>query len=101
MTQKANLNFKKINTALLFFTLAVFGFYLYQTISISSGNVSLVVLKKDFLERKNTGNAEVTDNLDASFARENLQMTEIERFDYIIVGRDEFAFTEDRNESKQ
>lgn len=88
-----NLDFRKINTLLLFFTLFVFGYYIYQTISISSGNVALVVLKKQFLDMKNGENPEKRD-LDDTFAKEALGMTEIERFDYIMVGRDEFALTE-------
>jgi len=94
-----NLNFKKMNLFLLSFTLFVFGFYLYQVISISSGNVALVALKKEFLDMKNGDTLEKKD-LDPVFAKETLGMSEIDRFDYIMVGRDEFALfglTKDEN----
>jgi len=84
---------KKINLALLFFTVFLLGFYIYQTISISSGMVGLVTLKKEFLERKNNLNS-----LEPSFVKENLKMAEIEKFDYIIIGPSEFALIEE-NES--
>lgn len=83
---------KKTNTFLLFLTLGLFGFYLYQTISISSGDVALKTLKKEFLDMKN-GEIAGKKELDAVFAKETLGMTEIEKFDYIMVGRDEFAAT--------
>ena len=95
-----NINFKKINIFLLSFTLFAFGYYLYQTISISSGNVALVALKKKFLVRSNGETAEKKD-LDAGFAKETLGMTEIEKFDYIMVGLDEFALTERVGQTKQ
>ena len=95
-----NLNFKKINILLLPFTLFVFGYYLYQTVSISSGNVALVALKKEFFDRKN-GEAVEKKDFDAGFARETLGMTEIEKFDYIMVGQDEFALTERIGQTKQ
>lgn len=87
-----NLNFKKVNVFFLSLTLSVFGYYLYQAISISSGNVALKTLKKEFLDMKN-GETAGKKELDAVFAKESLGMTEIEKFDYIMVGRDEFAAT--------
>lgn len=84
---------KKLNLILLFFTVFLLGFYIYQTISISSGMVGLVTLKKEFLERKNNLNS-----LEPSFVKENLKMAEIEKFDYIIIGPSEFALIEE-NES--
>ena len=93
-----NLNLKKINILLLSFFLSVFGYYLYQAISISSGNVALVALKKEFLDMKNGDIAEKND-LDAVFAKETLGMTEIEKFDYIMVGRDEFVLTVTKDEN--
>ena len=37
--------------------------------------------------------------LDAAFVKETLGMTEIERFDYIMVGLDEFALTVTKDEN--
>ena len=93
-----NLNLKKLNIILLSFFLSVFGYYLYQAISISSGNVALVALKKDFLDMKN-GYSSSKNELDAAFVKETLGMTEIERFDYIMVGLDEFALTVTKDEN--
>ncbi len=93
-----NLNIAKLNILLLSFTLSVFGYYLYQTVSISSGNVALKALKKDFLDIKN-GNVVEKKDLDAAFAKETLGMTEIDKFDYMMVGRDEFALTGIKDEN--
>jgi len=90
---------KKINLILLFFTLFLLSFYIYQTISISSGKIGLVNYKKDFLEMKNNLSASIAtsesrDNFEPDFIKENLKMAEIEKFDYIIVGPSEFALIE-------
>ncbi len=87
---------KKLNTILLFFTVFLLGFYIYQTISISSGMVGLVSLKKEFLERKNNLNS-----LEPSFVKEDLKMAEIEKFDYIIIGPSEFALIEGNESASQ
>lgn len=91
---------KKINITLLFFIMFLFGLYIYQTISISSGMVSLVNLKKEFLDRKNDLNSAVyspgsRDDFEPSFIKETLKMAEIEKFDYIIIGPSEFVLIED------
>ena len=93
---------KKINLILLISILILFGYYIYQTISISSGNVSLVELKKEFLEKKNnlaSINSQIKNHsLEPSSIKENLGMSEIEKFDYIILGPSEFALVkEDEN----
>lgn len=81
---------KKLNITLSFLIMFLFGLYIYQTISISSGIVSLVNLKKEFLDRKNDLNS-----FEPSFTKENLKMAEIEKFDYIIIGPSEFVLIED------
>ncbi len=96
---KNKIDFRKINIALLIFVSALFGYYIYQTVFISSGGVSLVALKKEFLERKNSlsaASAQVQNrqNFDPDFIKDNLKMTEVERFDYIIIGPSEFALIE-------
>lgn len=95
-------SFKKINLILLSFTLFLLSFYIYQTISISSGKISLINYKKDFLERKNNLSALISDlksrdNFDPDFIKENFKMAEIEKFDYIIVGPSEFALIENNS----
>ena len=97
---------KKINLILLFFVLFLLGFYVYQTISVSSGRVSLVNLKKEFLERKNNLNIAVSDlkNRDIfepALIKEKLKMVEIEKFDYIIVGPSEFALIQNNSNSER
>lgn len=90
---------KKINLILLFFALFLLGFYIYQTISISSGKIGLTYSKKEFLERKNNLSASFSvlknrDNFEPDFIKENFKMAEIEKFDYIIIGPSEFALIE-------
>jgi len=91
----------------LFFVLFLFGFYIYQTISVSSGMVSLVALKKEVLERKNNLAAALSGQdhragFDPAFIKEKLGMAEIEKFDYIIVGPSEFALIgNNSNEQRQ
>lgn len=87
-----------INVSLLFLILFLFGFYIYQSVFISSGKVALVSLKKEFLEKKNkleaeTSNLKKNDDFNPDSIRENLKMVEIEKFDYIIIGPSEFALT--------
>lgn len=99
-----NFNLIRINVFFLITTLVLFGFYIYQTISISSGNVNLVNLKKEFLERKNNINlagleARNQNNFDPILLKEDFKMTEIERFDYLILGPSEFALIEDTSRS--
>ncbi|MEK7579939.1 MAG: hypothetical protein AAB469_01985 [Patescibacteria group bacterium] len=96
-----------INTGLLVLVLFLFGFYIYQSVSISSGKVALINLKKEFLEKKNnleteTANLKKTAEFNPDSIRENLKMVEIEKFDYIIIGPSEFALTEsDLNAERQ
>ena len=83
----------------MFFALFLFSFYIYQTISISSGKIGLVHSKKEFLERKNNLSASILslknrDNFEPDFIKENFKMAEIEKFDYIIVGPSEFVLIE-------
>ena len=90
------INFKKINLVLLVFVLILFGYYVYQTIFISSGKVSLVNLKKDFLERKNNlslliSAAQSRNNFDPDLIKNDFKMAEIEKFDYLIIGPSEFV----------
>lgn len=98
---------KKINLILLSFTLFLLSFYIYQTISISSGKIELVHSKKDFLERKNNLSASFSvlknrNNFEPDFIKENFKMAEIEKFDYIIVGPSEFVLIEEtKAESNQ
>lgn len=97
---------KKINLILLFFILFLFGFYIYQTISISSGSVALINLKKEFLERKNNLNNIISqiqngENFDPTFIKENFQMAEIEKFDYIIIGLSEFALIKEETRTER
>lgn len=96
---------KKINLILLTSVLTLFGYYIYQTILISSGNVSLVELKKEFLERKNNLagiNSQIKNyNLDPYSIKGNLGMSEIEKFDYIIIGPSEFALIKENENIRQ
>ena len=80
---------KKINFLLLLFAAFLLGFYVYQSISISSGRVALLNLKKEFLENKNNLNSSALKQGD--YDVENLKLAEIEKFDYIIIGPSEFA----------
>ena len=99
-------NFRKVNSVLLLFVLTLFSYYIYQSISISSGNVSLVNLKKEFLERKNdlakilnqSGNNE---NFESDLIKERFKMAEIKKFDYIIVGPSEFALIQGNLKNSQ
>src|SRR3989344_7562009 len=90
------MSFRKINLLLLVFVLILFGYYIYQTIFISSGKVSLVNLKKEFLERKNNlslliSAAQSRNNFDPDLIKYDLKMAEIEKFDYLFIGPSEFA----------
>lgn len=89
-------NLKKINLTLLVFISILFGYYIYQAISISSGKVNLISLKKEFFERKNNLSqliSAVQQKYDFSpdFIKTNFKMTEIEKFDYLIIGPSEFV----------
>lgn len=97
---------KKINLILLSFVLFLLSFYIYQAISISSGRIGLVHSQKEFLDRKNNLNALVGalknhDNFEPDFIKENFKMTEIEKFDYIIVGPSEFALIENSSDEQR
>lgn len=97
---------KKLNPILLLLVLSLLGFYIYQTISISSGKIGLVHSKKEFLERKNNLSASLVfknrNNFEPDFIKENFKMAEIEKFDYIIVGPSEFVLIEEtKAESNQ
>lgn len=98
---------KKINLIVLGFVLVLFGYYIYQNIFISSGKVSLVNLKKEFLERKNNldllvSAAQSQYNFDPDLIKKNFKMAEIEKFDYLIIGPSEFALIGNRKfESQQ
>lgn len=100
------INFRKVNSILLLFVLTLFSYYIYQAISISSENVSLVNLKKEFLDRKNdlakiqsqSGNNE---NFEPDLIKERFKMTEIEKFDYIMVGPSEFALIQGNSTNSQ
>lgn len=97
---------KKTDLTLLFFVLFLLAFYVYQTIFISSGRVSLVNLKKDFLERKNNLNVAVSDSknrdiFEPALIKEKLKMTEIKRFDYIIIGPSEFVLIQNNSNSER
>ena len=99
-------NFRKVNSIFLLFVLTLFSYYIYQAISISSGNVGLVNLKKEFLERKNdlakiqsrSGNNE---SFEPDLIKERFKMAEIEKFDYIIVGPSEFALIQGNSTNSQ
>ena len=100
------INFKRINLLLLSAVLVLFGYYIYQTVSISSGNVGLASLKKEFLERKHnlTGvasRADNSENFEPDLIKEALKMAEIERFDYIIIGPSEFALIQENSANSQ
>lgn len=109
--QKTNnlnqINFKKINLVLLGFVLILFSYYIYQTIFVSSGKVSLVNLKKEFLERKNNlslliSAAQNRNNFDPDLIKNDFKMAEIEKFDYLIIGPSEFVLIGDgKFESQQ
>ena len=97
---------KKINLFILLFVLVLLGYYIYQTVSISSGNVGLASLKKEFLERKNNLNgvasrADNSENFEPDLIKEALKMAEIERFDYIIIGPSEFALIQENSANSQ
>lgn len=121
---------KKINLFILLFVLVLFGYYIYQTVSISSGNVGLASLKKEFLERKNNLNgvasphtkrgqaygqlnkvsprygvgasrADNPENFEPDLIKEAFKMAEIERFDYIIIGPSEFALIQENSANSQ
>ncbi len=97
---------KKINLFVLLFVLVLFGYYIYQTVSISSGNVGLASLKKEFLERKNNLNgiasrADNPENFKPDLIKKILKMAEIERFDYIIIGPSEFALIQGNSANSQ
>jgi hypothetical protein len=89
-------NLKKLNLILIILVLALLGYYIYQSIFISSGSVNLVNLKKEFLERKSSLNLLVStiqkqDDFNPELIKKDFQMTEIEKFDYLIIGPSEFA----------
>lgn len=95
-TTQIQINYKKINVLLLAFVLLLFGYYIYQTNIISSGNIVLVNLKKDLIARKDSINSifsetEQSGKFSPAFVRENLKMVEIQGFDYLILGPSEFA----------
>ena len=99
-------NLKRINLLLLSAVLTLFGYYIYQTVSISSGNVGLVNLKKEFLEKKNnlngfTSRADNPENFEPDLIKEALKMAEIERFDYIIIGPSEFVLIQKNSNNTQ
>ena len=94
------MNVQKINLLLLVSVLILFGYYIYQTIFISSGKVSLVNLKKEFLERKNNlslliSAAQSRNNFDPDLIKNDFKMAEIEKFDYLIIGPSEFVLIGD------
>lgn len=89
-------NFKKINLIILGFISALFSYYIYQAIFISSGSISLVNSKKEFLERKNNlslliSAAQNQNNFNPDLIKSDFKMTEIKKFDYLIIGPSEFA----------
>lgn len=92
------LNLKKINLIFLFFVLFLLSFYIYQTISISSGKIGLLYSQKEFLERKNnlsvSSNLKNRDDFEPDLIKKSFKMIEIEKFDYIIIGPSEFALIE-------
>jgi len=68
--------------------------------------VSLVNLKKEFLEKKNNLAAVLSDsenrgNFEPAFIKEKLKMAEIDGFDYIIVGPSEFALIENNSNAER
>lgn len=99
-------NLKAANLVVLSLVLVLFSYYIYQTVSISSNNVSLVSSKKEFLERKNNlslliSQSQNYNDFNPDSVRENLKMSEIEKFDYIIIGPSEFAFIKGDEEVSQ
>ena len=95
---------KKLNLILLVSVVFLFGFYIYQTVSISSGRVALLNLKKEFLEVKNGSSysaAFINSAILSSGIKEDLKMAEIEKFDYIIIGPSEFALFEKNENIRQ
>ncbi|MEK7203781.1 MAG: hypothetical protein AAB627_01745 [Patescibacteria group bacterium] len=98
-------NFRKMNLILLLFTLTLFSYYIYQAISISSGNVSLVNLKKKLLEIKNDlariSQSDNLENFNPDLIKESFKMAEIEKFDYIIVGPSEFVLIQGNSTNSQ
>lgn len=95
-------NFKIFNTILLSIVAILFGYYIYQTIFISSGTISLINLKKEFLAQKDDldkllAKNQEQNNLSLEFVKENFKMTEIEKFDYIILAPTEFALISKTN----
>ena len=93
-----NLRINILNIILLLINLFLVGFYVYQTIFISSGDINLVSLKKEFFEVKNS-NPAIIDTFDPVFAREG--MAEIKKFDYLIIGPSEFALIKESENVKQ
>mgnify|MGYP001615231401 CR=1 FL=1 len=87
-----------INLILISINIVLLGLYVYQTIFISSGNINLVSLKKEFFEVKNS-NPAIIDTFDPVFAREG--MAEIKKFDYLIIGPSEFALIKESENVKQ
>lgn len=83
--------YRKINLILILVILLLLGFYIYQTISIASGSVALVALKKELFETKDGVIEEVKNDFNFASAKESLGMTEIEKLDYLILGPSEFA----------
>lgn len=99
-------NVKKINLAILLLVFILLGYYIYQTVFISSGSVRAVNLKKEFLERKNDlsvvlNEVKKRENLDLSLIKDNLRMAEVENFDYLILGPSEFVVRDGELESQQ
>lgn len=92
---------KNINLTLVSAVLVLLGFYIYQTISIASGNVSLMALKKEFFEIKEGAAPRVQNEFNLVFEKENSGMAEIEKFDYIILGPSEFALVKEDEGAQQ
>jgi len=101
------MNIQKVNLIILIFILALFGYYIYQNIFVSSGKVSLINSKKELLERKNNlslliSAAQNQYNFDPELIKKNFKMVETEKFDYLIIGPSEFALIENgKVESQQ
>lgn len=89
-------NYKKANIIFLTLATVLFGYYVYQISIISSANVGLMSAKAEFLAQKDGVNKLISEiggekDLESVLVQHNISMTEINNFDYIIIGPSEFA----------
>jgi len=88
------------NISLLIIIVVLFFYYVYQMNSITSNKVKLSNLNKELISLRDS-----VDKINASklpkdfdkFVRDNLQMSSLGSFDYIIIGTEEYALNPNIN----